>query len=144
MRQKDTRDVESDPFYLTFSRCCDWAIMKPDIDKLYDNSKKDMLWLPRDHDDPEMVGDPRGWAREKDTLKRFWFGLAGGLALIAPLLLIILHHDQTTALATASVATMFFALTMAFYHESDASPLALVGATAAYAAVLVVLVGTTF
>ncbi|OBT94061.1 hypothetical protein VE01_07149 [Pseudogymnoascus verrucosus] len=146
MLQKENNEIERDPFYLMYSRWCDWAIMKPVVKKLYKSTTKTMMEAPRDYADPEMIGDARAWtkkrARDASFYKRFWFGLAGGLALIAPMLLILLHHDRVTALATASVATVFFAVTMAFYHEADASPLAPVGATAAYSAVLIVLVGT--
>lgn len=145
MLQKENNEIERDPFYLMYSRWCDWAIMKPVVNKLY-KSDKEMMEIPRDHEDAGMIGDARAWTKERarnaSFYKRFWFGLAGGLALIAPMLLILLHHDRVTALATASVATVLFAVTMAFYHEADASPLALVGATAAYSAVLIVLVGT--
>ncbi|OBT70322.1 hypothetical protein VE03_00191 [Pseudogymnoascus sp. 23342-1-I1] len=146
MQQKDSDMVESDPFHLTFSRWCDWAIMKPNVETIYKSTTNPLMSIPRDHEDPGLISDGRGWIRETQRnasfQKRFWFGIAGGLALIAPMLLILLHHDKVTALATASVATVMFAVTMAFYHEADASPLALVGATAAYSAVLIVLVGT--
>ncbi|OBT83879.1 hypothetical protein VE02_06152 [Pseudogymnoascus sp. 03VT05] len=125
MLQKDDIEIERDPFYLMYSRWCDWAIMRPVVDKLY-KSKKVMMEIPRDHEDAEMIGDARAWtkqrARDASFYKRFWFGLAGGLALINPMLLILLHHDRVTALAMASVATVFFAVTMAFYHEADRAP----------------------
>lgn len=142
MLQKGNNEIERDPFYLMYSRWCDWAIMKPVVNKLYKSTTKTMMEAPRDYGDPEMIFNARNWTKKREFSKRFWFGLAGGLALIAPMLLILLHHDRVTALATASVATVLFAVTMAFYHEADASPLALVGATAAYSAVLIVLVGT--
>jgi VIT1/CCC1 family predicted Fe2+/Mn2+ transporter len=147
MQQKVSHDARRDPFYLMYSRWCDWAIMRPAIDKICEpQSGKKTMQIPLDYDDPEMIGDARGWtkaqARRASLIKRFWFGIVGGLSLIAPMLLILLYHDRVTALVTASVATVLFATTMAFYNGADASPLALVGATAAYAAVLIVLVGT--
>ncbi|KFX96501.1 hypothetical protein V490_03316 [Pseudogymnoascus sp. VKM F-3557] len=146
MQQKVNHDIKRDPFYLMYSRWCDWEIMRPMVEGLYEPDDERLLRIPRDHENPEMIGDARGWTRAQtrraSLIKRFWFGIVGGLSLIAPMLLILLHHDRVTALATASVATVLFATTMAFYNGADASPLALVGATAAYAAVLIVLVGT--
>jgi hypothetical protein len=68
-------------------------------------------------------------------------GVCGGLALIAPMLLMVLHKDQITTLATASVATMLFALGLAFLGENLKGQEVL-ACVAAHAAVLVVFVGT--
>ncbi|KUJ14306.1 uncharacterized protein LY89DRAFT_784274 [Mollisia scopiformis] len=145
MREKDS-DADRDPFYLTYARWCDWSVMKPKIASLYKGDPLYMLQVPRDTSDPEMVGDARGWAKKREDrrgfIMRLWFGLGGGLASIAPMLIVIQHRDRNTALVTASVGMLLFAMFMAYYHERDASPFALVGATAAYAAVLVVLVST--
>lgn len=152
--QRNDDDAKRDPFYLTSERWCDWAIIDPKVsNKITDHleslnrrhGKKgegDILRVPFDCDKPEMVGYSRKYIIRQGIFKRFFFGFAGGLALIAPMLLIILHNDRTTALSATCVAILLFAFAMAFYHESDASPFALVGATAAYGAVLVVLVGT--
>lgn len=65
--------------------------------------------------------------------------LLGGIALVGPMLLMVLHNDQTTKLATTSVAVFLVAAFMACY--SKASPEIVVSVVAAYAAVLVVFVG---
>ncbi|KAJ6183921.1 hypothetical protein N7519_005222 [Penicillium mononematosum] len=72
---------------------------------------------------------------------RLWMGLCGGLALIAPMLLMVLHKDQATTLATASIATMLFALGLAYLGTNLKGQEVLAGVSA-YAAVLVVFVGT--
>lgn len=68
-------------------------------------------------------------------------GLLGGLALITPMILMVLHKDTLTSLLTVSVATLVFPFLVAVY--SHHRPLELFGVTAAYAAVLVVFVGSS-
>ena len=75
----------------------------------------------------------------KTLVGRFIVALLGGVALIGPMLLMVLHNDQTTKLATTSVAVFLVAAFMAMY--STAPPEILVSVVAAYAAVLVVFVG---
>jgi lipopolysaccharide export LptBFGC system permease protein LptF len=72
--------------------------------------------------------------------KRFWVSFFGGLALIAPMLLMVLHRDQTTALATTSGSVLLFACIVSLF--TSATPEVAIGAVAAYAAVLVVFVGS--
>jgi hypothetical protein len=90
-----------------------------------------------------------GWQRRELFRQRTWraqtrrLGMAifGGVALIAPMLLMVLHRDQTTALITTSVSTLLFAVFVANFTTSP--PEVVVAAVAAYAAVLVVFVGAT-
>jgi hypothetical protein len=82
---------------------------------------------------------------KKKTLQaqwdRFIMSIGGGLALIAPMLLMALQHSRTTALAATSGAVLLFAVIIAKF--TTATPEVAVGAVAAYAAVLVVFVGST-
>jgi len=154
MKEKYAIDASVDPFYLVNGKHSDWAIMGEKIINnrtlsnfvRNDANPEQILWTYLDSYGKSLMGGGRGWRRDKENrtafFRRFWFGLAGGLALIAPMLIIILHKDRTTAVTTASVAMLLFALVIAGYHESDASPLSVVGATAGYAAVLVVLAST--
>jgi hypothetical protein len=71
--------------------------------------------------------------------ERFGLGMFGGIALIAPMLLMVLHRDRTTALATTSVSMILFAVIISFLPM--ASPDLALATVAAYAAVLVVFVG---
>lgn len=73
--------------------------------------------------------------------ERFGMGLFGGIALIAPMLLMVLHRDRTTALATTSASVILFAVAVAFLPL--ASPDLTIAVVAAYAAVLVVFVGAS-
>jgi len=153
MKEKYTVDRGTDPFYLVGDKKSDWAIISEIqknpklLDFVCNGATIDKILLTYlDKSDKLLMGGGRGWKKDKknrtDFFRRFWFGLAGGFALIAPMLIIILHNDRTTAVTTASVATILFALALAGYHGSDASPLSVIGTTAGYAAVLVVLVST--
>ena len=80
---------------------------------------------------------------QKNALtQRIIMALFGGVALIGPMLIMTLHQSRNTSLITASVATFLFALLMAFAARDSAGKDVL-AITAAYAAVLVVFVGTS-
>ena len=80
--------------------------------------------------------------REKAFTERVVMAMFGGIALIGPMLIMTLHKSENTSLITVSVATFIFALVMAVAAKESAGKDVL-GATAAYAAVLVVFVGTS-
>jgi VIT1/CCC1 family predicted Fe2+/Mn2+ transporter len=65
-----------------------------------------------------------------------------GGALIDPVLTMTLHSSRNTSLITLSVATFLFAALLAF-GATDSSGKDVRAATTAYAAVLVVFVGTS-
>ena len=74
--------------------------------------------------------------------QRIVMAMFGGAALIGPMLIMTLHPSRNTSLITVSVATFLFALALAFIARDSAGKNVL-AATAAYAAVLVVFVGTS-
>lgn len=76
------------------------------------------------------------------VFSRFVMALFGGVALIVPTIIMTLHSSRNTCLITTSVATVLFAITLAF-GASDSSGKDVLAATAAYAAVPVVFVGTS-
>jgi len=80
--------------------------------------------------------------RKQAVSERIWMGAFGGTAVIAPMLLMSLHRDLNTSLITSSVATALFALVLALAARNLKGQEVL-GVTAAYAAVLVVFVGTS-
>jgi hypothetical protein len=80
--------------------------------------------------------------RKQAFSERLWMGAFGGIALIGPMLLMSLHRDLKTSLITCSAATVLFAVVLAILGKSLKGQEVL-GATAAYAAVLVVFVGTS-
>ena len=84
---------------------------------------------------------PKTIAPFVDKLARFIIGFVGGAALIVPMLVMSLDATHAKSLTTTSVAVVLFAIAMAVgIRASNAETLA---ATAAYAAVLVVFVGTS-
>jgi hypothetical protein len=68
-----------------------------------------------------------------------WFG---GLTLIIPMLIMVFKPSRNTSLITTSVATFLFAIVIAL-GARDCTGKDILTGTAAYAAVLVVFVGTT-
>lgn len=64
--------------------------------------------------------------------------LIGGLSLISPMLIMVLHKDLLTTLLTTSISVLIFGFILALYLKS---PETVMGVVAAYAAVLVVFVG---
>ncbi len=48
---------------------------------------------------------------------RFWFSMLGGVGVIAPMLLMVLHQSRATALATTSCSVFLFALVLAFQQK---------------------------
>ena len=80
---------------------------------------------------------------QKDAFfERLLLGAFGGIMLIGPMLLMVLKYDRNTTLITTSVATAMFTLLLAVFARGmlGKDVLAIV---AAYAAVLVVFVGTS-
>jgi hypothetical protein len=78
--------------------------------------------------------------RRRAYASRLSMALFGGVALISPMLIMVLHPGLVVDLVTASVATVVFAFIIAVWLR-DASGKDVLASTAAYAAVLVVFVG---
>lgn len=77
--------------------------------------------------------------RESGFQMRFVTAILGGLALIAPMLIMAIHPIREKTLITASLAVFLFALGLAW--KSSAKRQEILAVTAAYAAVMVVFVG---
>lgn len=90
------------------------------------------------------VGRAGREGRERHRLKieRLVMGIFGGVALIGPVILMVLHSSTATSLITTSVATVLFAMVLAVFGNKFTGQDVL-GVTAAYAAVLVVFIGTS-
>jgi len=98
----------------------------------------------------EFISNPYNDIRERtpetyspfvDRLARFLIAVGGGAALIVPMLIMSFHPSQTKSLVTVSVAVVLFALTLSLAFSTDNKDT--LQATATYAAVLVVFVGTS-
>lgn len=100
----------------------------------------------KDNDDPQLpIGSRPSLRMLRDTeefIKGFAFALFGGLSLLAPMILMVLHKDILTTLLTVSVSVLLFAFIVALWL-ADASPSTVVVTVAAYSAVLVVFVGAS-
>jgi uncharacterized membrane protein YfcA len=76
----------------------------------------------------------------KALVQRFIMAMFGGITLIVPMLIMVLHKDRATDLSTTSVAVVLFAGVVAYFSEATRE--GIVSTVAAYAAVLMVFVGT--
>lgn len=73
--------------------------------------------------------------------KRFIVAVTGGLSLVVPMLIMRINENTTKSLVTTSVAVILFAVIVSIGFKALAAET--LGITAAYAAVLVVFVGTS-
>lgn len=93
---------------------------------------------------PRPIGGLRGELTQKRKtelfLTRLAFAIIGGIFLIAPMWLMVLHNTRATVLSTTSISVLLWAIAAAWKLEGG--PLSVLSTTAAYAAVLVVFVGT--
>lgn len=104
----------------------------------------------------------RAWDRNRNILpefsrtqrsqrtehQRFWgrlsLGVLGGLAILVPVLVMALVNTLTTSLVVTCVATLLFAVVLSLpLYGGDVDGQTVLGAVAAYAAILVVFVGTS-
>jgi hypothetical protein len=99
--------------------------------------------LSKAHDGSSFNGPVPAQVKEAQIIfNRLIMALFGGIALIGPTIIMTLHSSKNTCLITTSVATFIFAVVLAIF-ASDSSGKDVLGATAAYAAVLVVFIGTS-
>ena len=80
--------------------------------------------------------------KHKASSERLWMGSFGGLALIVPMLIMVLHRSVHGSLIVTSVGTVLFAFSLALAART-LKGMDVLAATAAYAAVLVVFVGSS-
>ena len=100
----------------------------------------DLNWpLPADDKRPKLVGTSRAGADSQMRFLRLAYALAGGIGLLAPMLIMVYVPGTTASVATTCAFMVLFALGLALW--SDAQPREILTISAAYAAVLVVFVG---
>jgi hypothetical protein len=111
-----------------------------------------MTWLPRRlaYGDDEETKQKQQYSDHKpplqlsgivDRLAQFILALIGGGSLIVPVLIMSSHASKTKSLITVSVVTFIFSLLLAMALRLGNHDV--LAATAAYAAFLVVFVGTS-
>ncbi|KAB8221497.1 hypothetical protein BDV33DRAFT_202494 [Aspergillus novoparasiticus] len=130
---------EEDPFLVTTNDILGFCLMN-------DNNlipRRHQLKLP-DHERHRnhrvvLPGRSRNAHDQKvqwsQLLERLLMGVCGGVALIAPMLIMVLHQDQATAPTTTSVATILLAVGLAFLGKNLRGQEVLAAVTG-YAAVL--------
>ncbi|KAH9223720.1 hypothetical protein DL95DRAFT_379735 [Leptodontidium sp. 2 PMI_412] len=79
--------------------------------------------------------------RNSERWDRLYMALFGGIAVVGPMLIMVLYKHQLSSILTVSVCVFLFGLWMAFF--STGNPETVLAAVAAYAAVLVVFIGTS-
>lgn len=139
----------NDPFYVTGERFVERMMMQSamrdmenEADRLHE-AESALRW--------ETAGDlpsPIGGTRDGNFWEVWWksfrqrVGVAavGGIFLIAPMWLMVLHNTLYTTLVSTTVFVVVFGLLMALCLDKM---MEVMSATAAYAAVLVVFVGLT-
>lgn len=82
---------------------------------------------------------------ERDKfLRRLSLGVLGGLAILVPMLIMALVNTLMMSLVVTCVATLLFAVVLSLpLYGGDLDEQTVLGAVAAYAAILVVFVGTS-
>ncbi len=120
-----------------------------ETENLISNLDKDINSLAtlapaRDHDRWEMFGGSRTVMNQKEAFRSFLQRMAmawiGGLFVVGPMLIMVLHQSLLTRLLTTSLCVFGFGLAIAALLDK---PFDVLSGTAAYAAVLVVFVGTS-
>lgn len=84
---------------------------------------------------------PEIYSASLTRIARFLVGIVGGAWLIVPLLIMAFHSSLTKTMVTVCIAVVLFALAVSLLFKLDNKDT--VTATATYAAVLVVFVGTS-
>lgn len=101
--------------------------------------------------EPTLQGVKRFWdtrsnaakaQKRENYAKRAVMAVIGGAFLVGPMLIMVLHPGLVTSLVTTSACVVVFGLVIALPGLLD-KPSDVLSATAAYAAVLVVFVGTS-
>jgi len=149
-----------DPFIFTTERAGDRALIHRMIEQLRRTDSSDDSGIERLNEDIRRIknlppsldakqpvirfGESRNVMNRHDDFKRFSkrLGIAtiGGAFLIGPMLLMVLHKSLLTILLTTSMCVVTFGVLLAFCLDE---PFDVLSGIAAYAAVLVVFVGTS-
>jgi VIT1/CCC1 family predicted Fe2+/Mn2+ transporter len=103
------------------------------------------LPLPQDFQNPKLRKAGRNEAikaaQEKKRLLRFSMAAFGGLLLLVPTIIMASVPGLVSSLVTTCISMLVFATLVAW--RTELGPNEVLGTTAAYAAVLVVFVGTS-
>ena len=132
-----------DPFLITGERKVDDFVIHEALDGLHTDNIGDAVPVQGPwEDENEPIGGTRNEHVAKSWMKNFRDRLVmatiGGILLIAPMWLMVLHNTLYTGLVSTTVFVAIFGAVMALILPE---PKEVMSGTAAYAAVLVVFVG---
>jgi VIT1/CCC1 family predicted Fe2+/Mn2+ transporter len=145
MKQCAMRGYEEDPFLMKSSRALERSILE--ATQLIPNHvlPTGPLPLARDHDNIQLRELGRNEANrvafQKQRLARFAMAALGGLLLVVPMLIMANVQGKASSLITTCIALLVFSALVTLFTELG--PHEILATTAAYAAVLVVFVGTS-
>lgn len=145
MRQCALRGFDEDPFVMKSSRALERSIFE--TTQLIPNHvlPKGPLPLPKDYNNVQLRAIGRNEANRathhQKQLSRFAMSALGGLLLLAPVLIMANTSGKVSSLVTTCVALVVFSALVTLFTELG--PHEILATTAAYAAVLVVFVGTS-
>jgi hypothetical protein len=149
MTETTKSGVFPNPFVLLKSNFMDKTLID-DLERGLHVEPHDWAYCPLKDDEFDVLpGGPWDPIARKKALdsqkliksKRYAMALLGSVILVGPMLLMVLIKGILVRLVTAGTCTIIFAF--AFARLSSRTPSELMGATAAYTAVLVVFVGTS-
>ncbi|KAI1421812.1 hypothetical protein F5Y12DRAFT_787237 [Xylaria sp. FL1777] len=86
-----------------------------------------------------LVANQERLKQTRTAIRRVAFAIIGGLIIIVPLLILLVGKELPQSLAVISISIVIFAITVAFFTKLE--PENLLASTAAYAAVLVGIIG---
>ena len=150
-RAQAEKNDSRDPFEIVTRDCLSLYLMD-DIEVIPTSTSDHPVRLSRPDDRTKfkegyniLPGASRGHYNARIDLAFFWqritMGFLGGLALIGPMLFMVLYKDLLATLLTVSVSTIVFAAALAFFTQLRGETV--LASVAAYAAVLVVFVGSS-
>jgi hypothetical protein len=145
MTECASRGYDKDPFLMRSSRALERQTME--TVGLVPNHvlPAGPLPLPRDHKCPQLRQTGRNAAikaaYKRKRLLRFSMAALGGLLLMVPVVVMATVPGLVSSLVTTCIATLVFAFLVAW--RTELGPNEVLATTAAYAAVLVVFVGTS-
>lgn len=137
----------NDPFLVTSKRKVDAMVLRGTLSKVHPTLRSEHLTKMKLLKPLEPVNQPIGGtrlgafkeARWKRILSNAGMAAIGGGFLIAPMWLMVLRNTIYTTLVTTTLCVALFGMIMSWRLSG---PMEVLSATAAYAAVLVVFVGT--
>ncbi|KAH9214385.1 hypothetical protein DL95DRAFT_503865 [Leptodontidium sp. 2 PMI_412] len=159
IRDSALKGAANDPFIVSTDALFERVLLRQCLEKIATDSGTPNTWSReltadlsniRAHPQPDrstrwkVFGRSRTMQNRQDAIKRFMqrllMAVVGGVFLVGPMHIMVLHPGRLTGLVTTSVSVLLFGVVVAAVLERMFDVLSV---TAAYTAVLVVFVGTS-